>query len=134
MKKSEVPQDNGRVAQKGSREMYYAIDENGEYTTALSTGWDAKNVVQDHTMEVLQAEIEESKSQVAAGIVSPILYYLRLKRMDFGVLSGYTGIWQWRIKRHLKPENFKKLKDRQLQRYADAFDISIEELKNYKGE
>lgn len=134
MKKSEVPQDNGRVAQKGSREMYYAIDENGEYTTALSTGWDAKNVVQDHTMEVLQAEIEESKSQVAAGIVSPILYYLRLKRMDFGVLSGYTGIWQWRIKRHLKPENFKKLKDKQLQRYADAFDISIEELKNYKGE
>lgn len=133
MKKSEVPQDNGRVAQKGSRELYYAIDENGEYTTALSTGWDAKNVVQDHTMEVLEQEIEASRQQVAQGLVSPILYFLRLKRMDLTVLSGYTGFWQWRIKRHLKPENFKKLNVRQLQKYADAFDISMEELKNYKG-
>lgn len=133
MKKSEVPQDNGRVAQKGSREMYYAIDENGEYTTALSTGWEAKNVVQDHTMEVLQQEIEEAKIQVEQGVVSPILYFLRLKRMDLGVLSGYTGFWKWRIKRHLKPENFKNLNEKQLGKYAEAFDISMEELKNYKG-
>lgn len=133
MKKSEVPQDNGRVVQKGSREMYYAVDENGEYTTALSTGWDAKNIVQDHTMEVLQQEIDQAKEDVKKGLVSPIVYFMHLHRMDIGVLSGYTGFWRWRIKRHMKPTGFAKLKERQLQKYADAFSMDIEELKNFKG-
>lgn len=134
MKKSEVPQDNGRVAQKGSREVYYALDENGEYTTALSTGWEAKNIVQDHTMEVLQQEIEEAKAEVKAGISSPILYFMRLHRMDLGVLSSYTGFWQWRIKLHIKPSAFAKLKDRNLKKYADAFGISVAELKSFNGD
>lgn len=134
MKKSEVPQDNGRIIQKGSRELYYAVDENGAYTTALSTGWEAKNIVQDHTMEVLQAEINQAQADVKAGKVSPIYYFMLLTRMDLQVLSGYTGFWKWRIKRHFNPARFKKLADGKLQKYADAFDITIDELKKYKGD
>lgn len=134
MKKSEVPQDNGRIVQKGSRELYYAVDENGEYTTALSTGWEAKNVVQDHTMEVLQAEIEQARTEVKSGKVSPVYYFMLLTRMDLEVLSGYTGFWKWRIKRHFNPERFKKLSEKKLQKYANAFDVTLEELKNYKGD
>lgn len=134
MKKSEVPQDNGRIVQKGSRELYYAVDENGEYTTALSTGWEAKNIVQDHTMEVLQAEIDQARDDVKKGKVSPIYFFMLSSRMDLEVLSAYTGIWKWRIKRHFKPTHFKGLSDKKLQKYADAFDITVEELKKYKGD
>lgn len=134
MKKTEVPQDNGRIVQKGSREMYYAVDEDGKYTTALSTGWEAKNIVQDHTMQVLQAEIDQARSDVRFGKVSPIYYFMLLTRMDIGVLSGYTGFWKWRIKRHFRPGIFSKLNDRQLQKYADTFDITLAELKNFKGD
>lgn len=134
MKKSEVPQDNGRIVQKGSRELYYAVDDNGEYTTALSTGWEAKNIVQDHTMQVLQAEIDQAAADVKAGKVSPIYYFMLSTRMDLGVLSGYTGFWKWRIKRHFKQRVFDRLSDRMLQKYADAFDITVAELKNFKGD
>lgn len=134
MKKSEVPQDSGRIVQKGSRELYYAVDENGEYTTALSTGWEAKNIVQDHTMQVLQFEIDEAKANVKAAKISPIYYFMLLMRMDIGVLSGYTGFWKWRIKRHFQPQIFERLNNRQLQRYADAFDITVVELKSFKGD
>lgn len=134
MKKSEVPQDSGRIVQKGSRELYYAVDENGEYTTALSTGWEAKNIVQDHTMQVLQFEIDEAKANVKEGKISPIYYFMLLTRMDIGVLSGYTGFWKWRIKRHFQPQIFERLNNRQLQRYADAFDITVVELKSFKGD
>lgn len=134
MKKSEVPQDNGRVVQKGSRELYYAVDENGEYTTALSTGWEAKNIVQDHTMEVLQAEIDQASADVKSGKVSPIYFFMLSTRMDLEVLSAYTGFWKWRIKHHFKPAYFKRLNDSKLQKYADAFDITVEELKKYKGD
>lgn len=134
MKKSEVPQDNGRVFEKGSRELYYALDEDGQYTTQLSTGWDAKTVVQDQTMLVLQERIDKAQQGVRDGLVSPIVYFMELRRMDWQLLSDYTGFWKWRVKRHAKPSVFHKLNDRMLAKYADTFDISIEELRNYKGD
>ncbi|TYP95934.1 hypothetical protein BC792_10825 [Sphingobacterium allocomposti] len=133
MKKSEVPQDNGRVFEKGSRELYYAVDENGEYTTALSTGWDAKNIVQDHTMQEIQERIDTARAGVKAGHVSPIVYFMELRRMDWQIVSDYTGIWKWRVKRHAKPAVFERLSDKTLKKYAEAFEISINELRNYKG-
>ena len=49
--------------------------------------------------------------------------------MDFVILSGYTGIWKWRIKRHLKPSVFNSLPNKVLSKYAKAFEITIDELK-----
>ena len=132
MKKSEVPQDQGRVSEKGSRELYYAVDENGDYTTALSTGWDAKTVVQDHTMLELQARIDRAQADVKAGICSPIVYFMELRR-DWQLVADYTGLWKWRVKRHAKPAVFAKLSERVLRKYADTFDITLEELQHYKG-
>lgn len=134
MKKSEVPQDNGRVFEKGSRELYYAVDDNGEYTTALSTGWDAKTAVQDHTMQELQERIDQAKSDVAAGKVSPIVYFMEWRRMDWQLVADYTGMWKWRVKRHAKPAVFARLNERTLAKYAETFDISIDELRNYSGD
>ena len=133
MKKSEVPQDNGRVFEKGSRELYYALDENGEYTTALSTGWEVKNLVQDQTMLELQDRIDRARNDLKTGLASPIVYFMELHRMDWQILSDYTGIWKWQIKRHAKPKVFAKLNDRILSKYAEAFDIGIDELRKYSG-
>jgi hypothetical protein len=47
-------------------------------------------------------------------------------------LSMMAGISLWRVKRHLKPRVFKRLSEKTLQKYAEAFNISIEELKNVK--
>ncbi|MGO3108419.1 MAG: hypothetical protein ACTJHT_01405 [Sphingobacterium sp.] len=134
MKKSEVPQDDGRVFEKGSRELYYALDEQGEYTTALSTGWVVKNEIQDQTMVVLQERIDHAYEELRAARVSPIVYFMELKRMDWQILSDYTGIWKWRIKRHAKPAVFAKLSDRVIRKYAEAFDIGVDDLKKYSGE
>jgi hypothetical protein len=53
--------------------------------------------------------------------------------MDISILSSYTGFWKWTVKRHLKPSVFKKLSDQKLQKYAEIFEISIDELKNPFG-
>ncbi len=52
--------------------------------------------------------------------------------MDLTILSSYVGMWKWRVKRHFKPTVFAKLSDSTLKKYADAFEISIAELKNIK--
>lgn len=134
MKKSEVPQDKGSVSEKGSRELYYALDENGEYTTELSTGWEPKQIVQDHTLNELQERINQAQQDVKNGVASPIVYFMELKRMDWQIVSDYSGIWKWRVKRHATPSRFQKLSDKTLLKYAEAFEISLKELKNYKGD
>ena len=49
--------------------------------------------------------------------------------MDIGIVSAYTGFWKWTIKQHLKPASFNKLSEKKLQQYADAFNVTIDELK-----
>jgi len=54
---------------------------------------------------------------------------MEYRLMDIEILAGYSGFWQWQVKRHLKPDVFKKLSDKRLQKYADAFNVKVEDLK-----
>lgn len=114
-------------------ELVYVTDENDNYTTGKSSGWDAKKLALDESLELINERIQQAKDDVANNIVSPIIYFMELNKMDFGVLSSYVGMWQWTIKRHMKPNIFKKLKDSTLKKYADSFGITVEELKNFDG-
>jgi hypothetical protein len=132
MKKEEVPQDKGNLSNKNMKELVYATDEKGNYTTALSTGWEPKTIALSNSIEVISERIAIAKTQVENNEVSPICYFMELNRMDLGVLSSYVGMWQWRVKRHFKPKVFAKLSDTILKKYADSFNITIDELKNFK--
>lgn len=49
--------------------------------------------------------------------------------MDVSILAGYTGFWKWQVKKHLNPSIFKELSDRKLQKYAEVFNVTVDELK-----
>jgi hypothetical protein len=53
---------------------------------------------------------------------------MELKLMDIKILSGYTGISKWRIRRHLKMRNFLKMRPGFLEKYAIAFQLTPAEL------
>lgn len=129
MKKDEVPQDKSNLESANFRELCYAVDDDGEYVTLNSTGWKPKTIALENAIEVIKERIADAKQRVLAGKTSPIEYYMEVHKMDVGILASYVGFWQWRVKRHFKPNVFKRLKKRTLQKYADVFDISIEELK-----
>lgn len=130
MKKEEVPQDDANMFEGKLREPCYAIDEDGKYTTVPSVGWEAKNVVMQQAWDAVNEVVEETRRRVEAGELSPIAFYMEKQLMDLSVLSGYTGFFRWTVKRHLKMKNFNKLNDQKLQKYAEAFDISLDTLKN----
>ncbi len=67
MKKEDVPQDAGNLANKNMRELVYATDENGNYTTALSTGWEPKSIALSNSMEVVNERIALAKEQMERG-------------------------------------------------------------------
>ena len=130
MKKSEVPQDKSSLESANFKELCYAVDENGEYTTAHSTGWDPKTIALDNAIKKIEERVEEAKQRVLANETSPLEYYMELHKMDLSVLAGYAGLWKWRVKRHFKPSVFKKLSSKTLQKYADVFEITIEKLRH----
>lgn len=129
MKKKEVPQDKSNLESANFRELCYAVDENGEYTTENSTGWEPKTVALKNAIEDINERIEDAKNRVIKGEASPIEYYMELHKMDVGILASYVGFWQWKVKRHFKPSTFNKLSHKTLNKYAEVFDISVEELK-----
>lgn len=130
MKKKEVPQDKSNLESANFRELCYAVDENGEYTTENSTGWEPKTVALKNAIEEINERTQNAKTRVIAGKISPIEYYMELHKMDVGILASYVGFWQWKVKRHFKPSVFKKLSNKTLSKYAEVFDISIQELQN----
>ncbi len=132
MEKENVPQHDSNLSKKDLKELVYATDENGNYTTALSTGWEPKAIALSNAIEEIKERAEMAKQKVLDGEVSPIYYYMELNKMDLSILSSYVEMWKWRVKRHFKPSVFAKLNDSILQKYADAFNISTAELKNFK--
>lgn len=132
MKKEDLPQDPGAL-DKFTREVCYVKNDDGKYETALSKGWDVKKLALDSAWEEVNERVEDARKAVASGEKSPVYYFMELRLMDLSVLSGYTGIFPFFIKRHFKPSVFKGLSERKLEKYARAFDISVSELKNFKG-
>ena len=132
MEKENVPQHDSNLSKKNLKELVYATDENGNYTTALSTGWEPKAIALSNAIDDIKERAEEARLKVQIGEISPICYYMELNKMDLTILAGYVGTWKWRVKRHFKPVIFAKLSNKILQKYADAFEISIAELKNIK--
>jgi len=129
MNKDDIPQDDSALT-KLTREVVYAVDNTGKYVTGLSTGWSVKATALDVAWEDIEQRINNAKQKVISQQASPILFFfMELRLMDIGIVAAYTGFWKWRIKQHLKPAAFKKLSEKKLKKYAEAFNISVDELK-----
>ncbi len=128
MKKNEVPQDKSNLASANFKELCYAVDENGAYTTENSSGWDPKTIALNNAIDDINERIALAEERVLANETSPIEYYMEVNKMDLPILASYVGIWKWRVKRHFRPKIFAKLNKQLLQKYADVFEISVESL------
>ena len=132
MKKEDLPQDPSALVGV-TRDVCYVKDKDGKYTTDLSIGWDVKKQALDNAWEDINERVQEAAAKVKSGEISPIFYFMEKKLMDISLLSGYTGFWKFTIKRHFKPSVFKSLSDSKLEVYAKAFDIRLDELKEFNG-
>src|ERR1700760_3297693 len=108
MKKEQVPQDLSSLG-KVTKEVCYATDPSGKYTTQLSKGWEIKIDALDAAWGEVNNRIALARQKVLNGEASPLLFLMEKALMDTAILAGYTGFWQWQVKRHLKPALFKKL-------------------------
>ncbi len=129
MQKEDVPQDPSALGQF-TKEVCYATDASGKYVTELSTGWEVKASALDAAWKDIEERVASARQKVIDGKASPILFFMEKRIMDMPTLSAYTGFWKWRIQRHLTPKGFARLSERKLGKYAEAFGVSVDQLKS----
>lgn len=127
MKKDEVPQQTAK-AFMGHSKALYALDENGEYKIVPSAGWEAEEIVLDQAIAEYEQQAAAVLPKVKSGEASTLEYHMYQCRMDVLLLAQSTGYFQWRVRRHLRPEIFKKLSESKKQRYADALGLTVDQL------
>jgi hypothetical protein len=127
MKVSEVPQERG-IMPEDLHEVCYAVDEGGKYVLVESVGWEPKNVTNDQAWEVIQTQVAAVLGKIHAGRQSPLAFHMAINQMNISLLSKYVRMNRWRVKRHLKPDVFKRLKSDILKQYAEIFGITVEQL------
>jgi hypothetical protein len=126
MNKKEVPQDNGVLDHWHN--IQYAVDENGKYTLVPSSGWEPSNIANYQAWGIIEERLSQVIETVNAYKLSPLAYHMEKNLMDVALLTKYVRISRWRVKRHLRPDVFRRLPLNVLERYAKLFNISIEEL------
>lgn len=127
MKKTDVPQHQSSSL-AGQRKPLYVVDENGRYTTELSSGWDVEEVVLHQALQQFQQLAEAARQRVEAGISAPLEYHMYTRRMDVTVLAQSVGLFKWQVKRHFKPAVFGRLSADKLSRYAYVLGLSVDAL------
>ncbi|MCW3463392.1 hypothetical protein [Chitinophaga nivalis] len=132
MKKEEVPQDGDNLHEGTFKQIMYAVDNSGNYVQVQSAGWEPENIALGQAWDEVNERVKTARARVEAGEISPVAYYMEKNLMDLALLASYVGKFQWQVKRHMKPAVFKRLSERMLQRYADAFKVTITDLKLIK--
>ena len=132
MKIEDVPQDDNPTFKGYGTKAVYAVDERGRYTKTATSGWDVEEVVLRDVLEDFDALAADAKRRVLQGKTSPIEFFLYRRLMDLPSLARSMGLWQWQVRRHLKPKVFKKLSVARLQQYADLFRIDLSALTHFK--
>lgn len=127
MEKDSVPQQNISTY-SGNKKAIYATDENGEYAIIASSGWTVEEEVTRQALTELERLASEAHKEVQSAKRSTLYFHMYDRRMDLQTLAQSTGLFQWRIRRHFKPNIFKKLRPEILSRYGEALGLSTEAL------
>ena len=129
MKVKEVPQDITLNIMKALSGPVTRLMTKANMSLCPATAGSTEEVDQRSGCEELAVNLEKTRKAVLAGQKSPLAYHMERRQMTPEILGKTAGIAVFRVKRHLRPEIFAKLKDSVLERYAKALAITMEELK-----
>jgi len=119
------------------REMLYYSFDGKEWRMSKKVNFEVTDMIKENLLQ----ELESIRQQIHEGKLSPLAYHIRKhlygssftlrgRATDLNLLASYVEIPKRQVKKHLKPEIFNQLDEEILKKYAEVFEISIEELKN----
>jgi hypothetical protein len=105
----------------------YVEKEDGKYGPMQTGSFITRNFLDDY--EQKRKNLEASlKERVARNEISPIHYYMVLEDLSLSELASRAGLPKRKVKKHLEPSGFVKIDSTMLGRYADVFNVNVNEL------
>jgi len=102
----------------------YAEKEDGSYGPIQTGSFISKNYIDDFWLK--QKNLQESlMKQLSNNEISPIQYYMTLVDLSPAELASRVGVRTCRVKKHLKPDTFNKIRIALLHKYATVFNVPI---------
>lgn len=126
----EIPKERNATLD-GMEKVMYAKNEQGEFER-FNYGSSVEEFATQVAVEEYETLKQECLARIKQGISSPIEYFMYENRMDLPTLASAVGMFQWRVKRHLKMSVFQTMSDALLLRYADAFSLDLFYLKDFR--
>lgn len=102
----------------------YAEKNDGTYGPLQTGSYVAGKHISEHfriTGELFRSLLD----QLRKGQVSPVCFFMKVEGLTVKELAARAGISAYRVKRHLTPEGFRKLKMSALKRYADVLNVPV---------
>jgi hypothetical protein len=127
MDAADVPQE-GNVTHEGLRRAVYARGADGRLGLVPSRGWQVEETVTRQAVASFEALAAAALVRVRAGESSPLEYHMYRARMDLPLLAQASGLWRWRVRRHLRPAGFARLSPALRARYAEALGMDAARL------
>src|SRR3954469_9983199 len=118
MRERDVPQE-GNATLAGHRKAVYAVGDDGKLRIVPSRGWEVEETVTRQAVEDLEQRARDARERARTGAGSALEYHMYRARMDVALLSQTTGLWRWRVRRHLRPGAFERLPSAIKRRYAE---------------
>jgi hypothetical protein len=112
------------------RELSYSYENGGKFEKTVGFHGEADRLILQQAWDLFKERIEDARLRVLDGKVSPIVYHMEKNLLDPMNLSMMAGIAVWRVKWHFRPGVFKRLPLKVLRKYAEAFNISVDQLKD----
>ena len=134
MSNKDVKQDQLTTRETRWKQMawtIYKVDDQGKFKTEFER-YDDHLVMTVPFADASQEKAEEVKQRVLSNKSSPIEYFMYKRLMDSKALAQAMDIAVWRLKRHFKPNVFKKLDQNKLQEYAKIFKVQVDDLINFR--
>lgn len=128
MKIKDVPQDNSQHYENQLRAVY-AQDRDGRVVVTTTNGWEVEEMMTAQAVDEFDQLTQQAYARARAGETAALEGHMYARRMDIPTLSQATGIWQWRVKRHLRPEIFAKLGPGLISKYCEALGMTSEALR-----
>ena len=105
----------------------YVEKEDGKYEALQTGSYLSANYLDDYFLKrnnlekALQARIEK-------GEINAIEYYMVLEDLTVSELASRAGIMKWILRKHLKADDFSKIRENALKKYSIVFNVPVEEI------
>ena len=113
---------------RNNRELFYSFDQEKGFQRRVDYQYSANQTIIKQGWDVVDERLEEVRKAILNKELSPIAWYMEKNLMEVPMLSAYSGISSWRVRRHLRYKPFQKLTPKLLKRYAEVFNIPVGEL------